>query len=233
MTIKHKIRVINIFIVAFVLATVMILFWGAYQVEEGIKTIETTSKAIDSAFRMRIHMEKYMADGDESDLRQCNKHSRALGQIIDKMSIDSLDPVLLANLKNSYETVKSLFSSIVKMEVSKESDEYSQDSKARDVFAKHMLLQSEQLITVANDLNRESQLVTSRKRKFLQDLIVILGLSMVIIVLINIYLIRKSVVNPLKIFSQKAEKIGKGDFDYISEIKSNDELGKLAGHSTQ
>ena len=90
-----------------------------------------------------------------------------------------------------------------------------------------MSLQLEQLVNAANDSSEAAQLITLTRRSFVQKLIVAGGGSLVIIILINIYLIRKSVVHPLKILSRGAENIGEGKFDYITEIKSDDEVGKL------
>ena len=91
-----------------------------------------------------------------------------------------------------------------------------------------MSIRLEQLVKAANDLNRVSQSVTLNRRHFVQKIIVAGGVSLVIVILINIYLIRKSVVRPLKVLSSGAERIGAGNFDYVAEIKSDDEVGKLA-----
>ena len=103
-----------------------------------------------------------------------------------------------------------------------------QDLREKDMLTSLMSIRLEQLVKAANDLNRVSQSVTLNRRHFVQKIIVAGGVSLVIVILINIYLIRKSVVRPLKVLSNGAERIGAGNFNYVAEIMSDDEVGKLA-----
>ncbi len=84
------------------------------------------------------------------------------------------------------------------------------------------------LVNAANDLSRATYALTLKRRHFVGYIIVASGVLMVLIILFNIYLIRKSVVDPLKALSAGAERIGAGNFDYVAETKRDDEVGKLA-----
>jgi len=56
---------------------------------------------------------------------------------------------------------------------------------------------------------------------------VALGILAVIVILVNIHLIRRSVVYPLQMLSKGAESVGAGDLELVPETKSDDEVGKL------
>jgi PAS domain S-box-containing protein len=228
MTVERRIQITSGVLILFIVGTVLILFWSSRQVEEGIKRTESTSHAIQSAYMMSSLMNEYLDHGGKRTLRQWDRHREVLGQILKDMKSESIESELLTNLNNRLQAVSSLAPQIVPREPSASTGDERQDLRTKDMLASLMILRLEQLVKAASDLNRVSQSVTLNRRHFVQKIIVGGGVSLVIIILINIYLIRKSVVNPLKALSNSAESIGAGNFDHITEIKSDDEVGKLA-----
>ena len=79
-----------------------------------------------------------------------------------------------------------------------------------------------------------NHLVTSyqknaEKRIHLLELIQIITLTgLFLLVIYALYILKKNVVNPLKALNEAALKVKNGDFNCHVEIKSNDELGRLA-----
>jgi len=228
MTIERRAQITTGVLIVFVLGVGLILFWSSRQVEEGIKRIDTTSQAVHSAFMLRVVMDEYLAHRGTRTLGQWEKHREALGKILDEMPSESIDPALLADLKDSYGSVTALAPKVIRTQSSRQADDHSQDAKIKEMVTLLMLLRLEQLVNAANDLSTATQSLTLRRKHFVQQIILAVSVSMVIVILINIYLIRKSVVHPLKILSRGAEKIGAGNFDYVKEIKSDDEVGNLA-----
>ena len=194
--------------------------------EHGIKRIATTSQAVRNAFMLKTLMDNYLDHGSERVLRQWDKLNKTFGQILDYEVIsESIERPLLEDLKKVYGSVNYLYPPVVEMRAS---FDQNQDSKTKKMLTNLMSLQLEQLVIAANDLSEATQLLTLNRRKLVQELIVVVGISIVLIILINIYLIRRSVVRPLKALSKGAVRIGAGNFDYVSEIKSDDEVGKLS-----
>ena len=191
-----------------------------------LRELKPLPKQYRDAFMLKTLMDDYLDHGSERVLRQWDKLNKTLGQILDYEVIsESIERPLLEDLKKVYGSVNYLYPRVVEMRAS---FDQNQDSKTKKMLTNLMSLQLEQLVIAANDLSEATQLLTLNRRKFVQELIVALGISIVLIILINIYLIRKSVVRPLKALSKGADRIGAGNFDYVSEIKSDDEVGKLA-----
>ena len=228
MTVERRIQITAEILILFVAGTVLILFWSSRQVEEGIKRTESTSQAIRSAFMLSILTNDYQDHGGNRILRQWEKQREVLGQILKDMNSEAIDPELLINLSSRFQAGSDLSPQIIRMGPSQRTGDEPQDLRAKDMLRSLMSIRMEQLVKAANDLNRVSQSETLKQRHVVQQIIVAGGVSLVIVILINIYLIRKSVVRPLKVLSNGAERIGAGNFNYVAEIMSDDEVGKLA-----
>jgi PAS domain S-box-containing protein len=226
MTIQRRIQITTVVLVLFVLAAIGTLFWSSRQVEHGIKRIETTSQVVRDAFMLKTLMDDYLDHGSGRALRQWDKLNKTLGQILDYEVIsESIERPLLTDLKKVYRSVNYLYPRVVEMRAS---FDQNQDLKTKKMLTNLMSLQLEQLVIAASNLSEATQLLTLNRRKFVQELIVALGISTVLIIFINIYLIRKSVVRPLKVLSDGADRIGAGNFVQVDEMESDDEVGKLS-----
>ncbi len=227
MTIERRIRITTGVLIIFATGAGLVLFLTSRQVGDGIRRIETTSKIVHSTFMLRVLMDEYLARGGKSTLRQWERHRVLLGRILDEMPAEGVDTALLSDIRGSYRGVNALAPQIIRMWSSQEADHNSQDLRMTDMLARLMLLRMEQLANAANDLSATTQSLTLQRRFVVQKLIVAFGIATVVIILINIHLIRKSIIQPLKLLSNGAERIGAGNFDHITEIKSDDEVGKL------
>ena len=227
MTVERRIFITAVVLIVFALGTGALLFLSSRLVETGIRGIESASQAARSAFMMTVALERHLLHGDMASLRQGDKHREILGQTLVSMSSESIDHALLADLKKKYEAVDLLFPRIMQM-AGKPEDDQGQDRKAREMLTDLTLFRLSNLVNAANDLSRATYAVTLNRRHFVGIVIVASGFGMVLIILLNIYMIRKSVIDPLKALSAGAERIGAGNFDYVAEAKRDDEVGKLA-----
>ncbi len=226
MTVERRLAITAGILILFALGTGALLFLSSRLVETGIRGIESASQAARSAFMMTVALERHLLHGDMATLRQGDKHREILGQSIESMSSLSIDPALFADLHKKYEAVDLLFPRI--MQMAGKQDVEGQDRKAREMLMDLTLFRLSNLVNAANDLSRATYDLTLKRRHFVGQIIVVSGVLMVLIILFNIYLIRKSVIDPLKALSAGAEKIGAGNFDYVAEIKRDDEVGKMA-----
>jgi PAS domain S-box-containing protein len=227
MTVERRIRITAGVLIFFVFVTGLFLFWSSRLVEKGIRGIDSTSQAVRTTLMMTILFEQHLLYGDERSLKEWDKHREILGRTLDEMISESINQELFANLRNKYLEVGSLSPHIGKM-ASIESNDERQNRRTRDLLTSIMLLRLERLADAANELSRATQTLTMERRQFVDEIIVAIGALMVIVIFINMYLIRRSVVNPLTALSAGAERIGQGNFDYVAETKSDDEVGKLA-----
>ena len=227
MTVERRLFVTAWILILFALGTGSLLFLSSRMVETGIRGIESASQAARSAFMMAVALERHLLHGDMATLRQGDKHREILGQTLNEMSSESIDHALMRDLKKKYEAVDILFPRIMQM-AGKRDDGDGQDRKAREMLTDLTLFRLSNLVNAANDLSRATYAVTLKRRHFVGYLIVGSGALMVLMILINIYSIRKSVIHPLKALSAGAERLGAGNFDYVAETKRDDEVGKLA-----
>lgn len=225
MTIERRLQLTAGVLILFVLVTTGILFWSSGQVEDGLKRIETTSQVVHSSFMLKALMDDYLHHGGKRPLRQWNRYHEDLGQILNhEKSMESVDPPLLEDLKQSYQVVTSISPQVIALGQDKGNEELPQ---VREMLTGLMSLRLEQLVNAAIDLNTATQTMRLKKRKFVQKLITGTSLAMVVIIMINIYLIGRSVVSPLKVLASGAERVREGNFDSIRDTKSDDEVGKL------
>jgi PAS domain S-box-containing protein len=175
-------------------------------------------------------MDEFLERGDKRPLQQWNKYHESVGQILNtKEMLGSADPKLLQDLRNAYRRTTSLAQEAIQLSSLEESKEHRQNSEAKMKIISGLLHRRlAELAKAADDLEMAILTATMNKRTVVEGIIAAAGLLMAIMILTNIYLIRKSVVRPLKVLSNGVEKIGLGDFDYVTEIKSDDEVGKLS-----
>ncbi len=229
MTIERRIRITSLALILYAVGIVLILFWSSHQVGRGITGIETASQIDRSAFMLVVLMKDYLEQGSKRILEQWEQQNERLGRILrDGKPSESLDAALLEDVRKSYQALNHLYPRLIEVRASTGTGNRSQDATAMKMLTGLMFLQLEQLVHAGNDLSNATQALTLKKRNFVGSLIVGLGVSVVIVILVNIHLIRKSVVKPLHMLSNGAEKIGLGEFDYVAEIKGDDEVGKLA-----
>ena len=228
MTIERRAQITAGVLVLFVFATVLLLFWTSRYVERGIRVSESVSQLIRYSYMLSTLLNEYHDYGNIRALEQWEKNRELLGQTLNEMESEyrSISPELQETVQNAFEGVNALSPQIPRLEALRTGD--SQAQRARDMLASLMFLRLEQLLKGANDLNRAAQATVLERRHFVEKTILIGGISLLVIVLVNIYLIRKSVVQPLKALSEGAERIDAGKFDYVAETKHDDEVGRLA-----
>ncbi len=230
MTIERRFQIIAGVLIAFVLGTVLFIYWGSQQVEKGTRVTESVSKLIQSAYMLSTLLNEYQDRGSTRALDQWQRDKEFLAQNLNDMDSEyrSIDPELHQNVHNAFRAVVSLSPQINRMLHLRGDDEMSQNFREADMLSSLMFIRLEQLLKAANDLNRAVQSATLKRRYLLETTIVAGGMSLLIIVLINIHLIRRSIVQPLKALSEGAEEIGAGNFNYVAETGRKDEVGNLA-----
>ncbi len=226
MTIGRRLQLTAGVLILFVLGTGSLLFWSSRLVEYGIRGTDSTSQAVRSALMMTNLFEQHLLYGDKRTRTQWDKYRELFGQALDKMTNESIDRTLLTDLRHKYESLTAVSPQIMQIALTK-SDDGRQDRRKRGILTSLMLLRLEELGNAANDLNRASAIMTLKRRHVVQNMIVAIGATLFCAILVNILLIRKSVVHPIQRLSVAAERIGEGNFDYKAESTGDDEVGKL------
>ena len=230
MTIQRRLQVGAGILVLFILGTVWLLYWSSRQVDKGIRATETISQVTRSAYSLVVLLDEYHDYGVNRALEQWERNRDSLGQLVNKLDSESpsFAPELQQTLRNTLKAVNSLSPQAPRMTSSRVSGGEPQDEKSKDMLSSLMFLRLEDLLRTANDLSEVVQSATLRQRRFVEVIIVGAGISLFVLLLINIYAVRNLIVNPLAALSAGADRIGEGQFDYVAETKRDDEVGKLA-----
>ena len=125
-----------------------------------------------------------------------------------------------SSLKTAYNDIHKQWYSTIKPEIQQELQYERLNWKLHDEIAR-FVMQINHLVT--------SYQKNAEKRIYLLELIQIITISgLLCLVIYALHFLKKNVVQPLKALNEAALKVKNGDFNCQVDIKSNDELGRLA-----
>lgn len=230
MTLERKIQgTIGVLLVS-VLAMGIVLFWSTRQVEHGVRAMRASVEMIRSAFMLKVLLHEFADHGDKRSLTQWEINRDRLDKILShKETLESIDKEILQDLEHKYQSVNSLAPRIMQMRASEDAEQNDPSEKALAAALLGMMSRRlEELVGTARELEQACESFTLSRRARAQKVIVVMASLMVLIILASLHLIRKSILSPLKDLSIGAAVIGSGNFDYVIEAKSDDEVGRLA-----
>jgi len=230
MTVERKLQVAAGVLIVSLGAMGSILFWNSHQVQSGITAIESSAQVVKASFKLRVLMDEYLEHGDKRSMRQWLAYDRRLDKVLaDEKAFAHVDRTLVEDVTKTYRSVKSLFPQVVQVGAAGQGEYDSQDRKVlKSTLHDMMSLRLEELVNAAGELDKACQLEMLTKQKLAERAIMTMAIGMVVILLANFYLIRRSVVLPLRALVKGADAIGAGRFDYVMESTCDDEVGKLA-----
>jgi signal transduction histidine kinase len=230
MTIDSRIKTTSLVLVFFVLGMGVILFWNCRQIENGIEHMRMNSQIVEAAFMLRVLMDEQLTYPGKRTLHQWQRQHEVLGQILREATYsDVARPAALNKLRDDYEDVSLPFAQLVARQTPKSGEIDTQTGTALEETLKTMLsLHLEKMVNTACRLTVSSQVSALNMQKLTKQVIVWTTILMTSILLINLFLLKKSVVNPLKRISEGAQIVGDGNLSYSVDAESNDEVGHLA-----
>lgn len=142
----------------------------------------------------------------------------------------------LQGLQTNYNALGKLFSQLVKIQGNKQ--QLIKEGVSQEVIgisllqeerlAAQLLIKSHLLLTEASRLAEEADETIKEAQELATNLALILMSILAITVLSSSIIVSRSISKPLDKLTQGAKRIGKGDLDHRVEVKTKDELGKLA-----
>jgi len=230
MSIGRKIRLAMVTMTLGVLGQGLVLFWSVRQVELRVNAVETSAQVVRYAFMLRVVMDEYLAYGDKRPLRQWNNYIARLGQILEHKEVfQSIDQTFVKDLEADYREVMALSPQVVQMGALKESSSAPQETRIlRETLAGVMSLRLEELVNSAAELKQAGEVLMLERQNLARTLLVVMGIFVVMIVLASLYLIQRSIVQPLQELTKGVDAVGGGNLDYVVETKRSDEVGSLA-----
>ena len=221
MTIESRIKTTSLVLVFFVLGIGVILFWNCRQVENGIEQMRMNSQIVEAAFMLRVLMDEQLTYPGKRPLSQWQREHDALGQILREAAYpDAARTALLRKLRDDYEDVGPPFAQLVARQTPKSGEINTQTVTALDETLRTLLsLHLEKIVNTACRLSVSSQVSALNMQKLTKKVIVWTTILMMSILLINLYLLKKSVVNPLRRISEGAQIVGDGNLGYSVDAK--------------
>jgi PAS domain S-box-containing protein len=197
MTLERRIHSTTAFVVLLALVLGILLFLNSSGVRQGLDRMKTSSEIVRMAFLMRTLTDEYLVEYDSRPLAQWLKVNETLGKTIGDVQRDeSIDRSLLKELEESYRGVNDIHTQIIQLGVSEDQDQ--QQKLLRATLAGMMAVRLEELVNTAQRIQRSTQSKTLSRQNLAQLSIVGAFLVMVGLIVLNLYLIKKSILQPLR-----------------------------------
>lgn len=224
MTIQRRIHLITGFVLLVGLIIAGVHLWNSHEYDQAIQLNKTATQITRNAFLLRAGMDEYLAHGHKRALQQWTAVNDSLSRAIRELR--SVEKGLLKDVLHKYEGVRSLESQLIQQGAP--SDQWKDSRAIKETLAGMMSVRLEELIYAAEDLQSDARSSMLKRQQVGQAIIGGASISIIALIVLNLYLIKKTVIGPVQELAKGAEIIGKGDWDYTIPAKSTDELGKLA-----
>jgi signal transduction histidine kinase len=188
------------------------------------------SQIVEASFMLRVLMDEQLTYPGKRPLSQWQRQHDILGQILREAAYsDAARPALLKALRDDYEDVGPPFAQLVARQTPKSGEINTQTATPLEETLRTLLsFHLEKIVNSACRLSFSSQVSALNMQKLTKKVIVWTTILMMSILLINLYLLKRSVVNPLRRISEGAQIVGDGNLGYSVDTKRNDEVGQLA-----
>jgi signal transduction histidine kinase len=228
MSIKRRIQLIFAAILLIVLGSALINAWGDRFVGRGIELMTTDAELLRTTFMLKVLMEEYITTGEERPLFQWQKLYKELGDSLRAKKSAGANRALLNQLNASYKEVGSLFSSLTKTEAAGGKESKGNSTEFRKLVKLMLSSHLQQMVSDAHDLHGRTAASTMAAHQSTVYVNAIFSAFMLVMITIGLYIMNRSIIQPVHRLAEGAEVIGNGNFDYRIEVDSKDELGNLA-----
>ena len=173
-------------------------------------------------------MEEYITTGEERPLFQWQKLYKELGDSLKAKTSTGADSALLNQLNASYKEIGSLFSSLTKTETANGEESKQNSIEFRKLVRLMIVNHLEQMVSDAHELHSRTAASTMAAHRSTAYVNTVFSAFMLVMITIGLYIMNRSIIQPIHRLAGGAEVIGNGNFDYRIEVDSKDELGNLA-----
>ena len=224
MTLERRIHSTTAIVVLLALILGIVLFLNSSGVRQGFDQMKTSSEIVGMAFLMRTLMDEYLVEYDSRPLAQWLKVNESLGKTIRNVQRDeSIDRSLLKGLEESYRDVNDLHTQIIQLGVSEDDQ---QQKMLRGTLAGMMAVRLEELVNTAQRIQRSTQSKTLSRQNLAQLSIVGAFLVMVGLIVLNLYLMKRSILQPVRALAAAGVNSGADD---VQRYDNRDAKAKTGG----
>jgi nitrate/nitrite-specific signal transduction histidine kinase len=231
MKIKTRLKTIMLFSVGIVIIIAWLLILGSAKEEREKNEAAIADEIARDMSELRYLAFEYMLQGRERQKRQfqIKYDSIALLMRAEKFAYPE-EKAVLDNIQKNYKDLYAAFSQIV---ANRERDGFNKEGGniSRDVEARLtglFLVKSQEIV---NDAFSLAKMVRNEERlshERLHQMIIIISVALVAMILVNSFLLGRSIAVPLVKLHKGTEIIGSGNLDYKVGTDAQDEIGQLS-----
>ncbi len=229
---KIKTQVIISLVVFFIL-DILIIF-SVLSSDNQIYEIQKKQEIIDNIKKSSLELyyleNNYLLHNEKRSSIQWNSKYAALsGQLHELTVTDPFQEASLNSILESYTSLNKSFSNLVSVTGGIQGNEkVGSSQELKEFYTSALAGQMQTLIFRSSELeqlvNDQALLVEERN-----TIIIVLSIAgLIIFVLLNYFLINRSVIKSISEIERGTERIGSGDLDTKIDILNDDELGSLA-----
>jgi len=230
--VKIKTQVIISLVVFFIL-DILIIF-SVLSSDNQIYEIQKKQEIIDNIKKSSLELyyleNNYLLHNEKRSLIQWNsKYATLSGQLQELTVTDPFQEASLNSILESYTSLNKSFTNLVSVTGGIQGNELIGGSQElKEFYTSALAGQMQTLIFRSSELEQlvNDQALLVEERNTIIILLSIAGL--IIFVLLNYFLINRSVIKSISEIERGTERIGSGDLDTKIDILNDDELGSLA-----
>ncbi len=232
MKIKNRLYISAGISIALVVALVSMVLVTSGRIAEENEKHQLLMDVYKSVSELDLVTYDYLLHREERMEHQWNIKHDSLGEILDGLAEEEG----LLSIRAGYATLGTLFSQITANY--EERQKYIQEGASQERIdaatgleqrlVAQLLIISHSVITDASRLAEEAHTEVTAAQRVAANLTVILMIVLAITVTTSSLVVARSISKPLDELTKGAEIIGKGELEHKVEVKSKDELGRLA-----
>lgn len=231
MKIKTKLKISTILTTLIAIAIGVILLSTIQQLEDISEQEILAGEILSGVFELNILTNDYLTYQSERSKVQWQLKYDSIAELLGDEEFGTGEKqIILKGIHKNHEDLKPIFLQLVAIHEKHDLDE--EKIHGTEDFEQKLINQlfvlSLDMVSGASelfDINNEQLIDTEQNASLV---VIILVVSMSIVVAANLFMVNKSVVNPVTKLREGIEIIGTGDLDYRVGIDSDDEIGDLS-----
>ncbi len=230
MKIRTKSQLNTVFLVVVILTIGLILLFTGHKMNAAIEKKKVIDDLSTGIFELSLLTHDYLLNHGTRTIIQWQAKYASLGKVLSTGIQMPDEKVLLEEIKENYDKVKTIFSKLT--------INYQAWSNRREMpgafkqlesrLAGHLMTRLQTMVSVGSQLAQRSdrELISIQRGA---SLVVMLSIIIfAVMIAVNSILMGRSIVGPIRRLQKDAEIMGKGNLDYPMATAANDELGEFS-----
>jgi signal transduction histidine kinase len=202
--------------------------------EQALGELRLDAEIVRSAFDLQILADQWLADPQERALLQWNAKNAALAKLLRQISESGrTDGRSIDELHQDHSRVRTLFGDIVQIRQENGVVPGPGMSRVEQDLKQMLNVKLQSMVSKASSTYRASESAVMITTRGSVEALLVLLILMLLIILGNWIQAHRAIIYPLGVLAHGAEIIGSGNLEHTVDIRSKDEVGKVASSFNQ